>query len=180
MSRQREFDEDEVQQLREDEQDLPRGWQPDRDTIAAIQGQSDGTHDDEGHREGGEWVDRGIQDVRVDEVDLKDSPVQDNSDFQKVSHEEMVEGFRVLKQEVEPAVDQGADGEYFSRQDEQRGLDYEHGSRRVYDAFYGDSAIRLEKDGQDYNVINGYHRLAVAQELDLDTVPAHVIEKTRR
>jgi hypothetical protein len=166
-----EFDEAELQRLQEqiEGDEIPRGWRPTLETIEAIQGEKDVPGE-------GEWVDRGIQDVPVEEVDLSDSPVQDTDDFRKVSHAEMVEGFRKLQEEVRPAVAQGAEGDYFSRLDQERGLDYEHGYRRVYDAFYGDDAIRLDKVDDTYTVVNGYHRLAVAQELGLRTVPARVIE----
>lgn len=47
---------------------------------------------------------------------------------------------------------------------------------RIYDAFYGSVCIRLNKTDQGYTVINGYHRLFVAKELGLETVPAQVVE----
>ena len=75
---------------------------------------------------------------------------------------------------MRPAVRQGADGDDFARLDAERGLAYEHGYRRVYDAFYGNDAIRLERVGDTYQVVNGYHRLFVARELGLATVPARV------
>ena len=175
MAKYREFDESELEELEEslEQDEIPRGWRPSWETIEAIQGKKD-TLDE------GEWVDQGIQDVPVEQVDLSDSPVKNPDDFRKVSHDEIAEGFRKLQEEVRPAVERGADGDYFSRIDEERGLDYEHGYRRIYDSFYGDSAIRLGKVGDNYDVTNGYHRLAVARELGLGTVPARVIEKVRR
>jgi hypothetical protein len=143
---------------KEDEDELPRGWRPSQTTVEAIRGKQDTPRE-------GEWIDRGIQEVPVDEINLSDSPVHDENDFKKVAHDDMVEGFRKLEEEVRPAVEKGADGDYFSKLDEERGLDYEHGYRRVYDAFYGNDAIRLNKDGATYSVVNGYHRLAVAKEL---------------
>lgn len=127
--------------------------------------------------EPGEWVDRGIQETPVEAVDLSDSYVHSEVDFKKVSHEEMARGFETLEKEVRPAVANGADGDYFSRLDEQRGLEYKDGTRRIYDAFYGNDAIRLNKVGDRYEVINGYHRLHVANELGVSAVPARVIEK---
>ncbi|MFX1355112.1 MAG: hypothetical protein ACFFGP_14250 [Promethearchaeota archaeon] len=167
--------EDESSEIEElaQEDEIPRGWRPSPQTIEAIQGKKDTPSE-------GEWEDRGIQDVSVDHVDLSDSPVQDAGDFHKVSHEEMVDGFRKLEEEVRPAVAKSADADDFSRLDEDRGLDYEHGYRRVYDAFYGNNSIRLDKVGDSYSVVNGYHRLAVARELGLKTVPARVIEKVGR
>lgn len=168
----REVDEQDIKRLDEEQQEIPRGWRPSPETIEAIQGKKDAPSESE-------WVDQGIQDVPVDKIDMSDSPVQDTGDFQKVSHEEMAEGFRKLEEEVRPAVERGADGDYFYQLDQECGLDYEHGYRRVYDAFYGDSSIRLDKVDDTYDVVNGYHRLAVARELGLKTVPARVIERVR-
>ena len=151
------------------EADVPRHWQPSSDTINAIKGQTDGV-------EKREWVNKGIQDVSVDRVGLRDSPVHNESDFRKVSKAEMLEGFEKLETTVRPAVGKGADGDYFSDLDKAQGLDYEHGYRRVYDSFYGNEPIRLEKTGDTYNVVNGYHRLAIAKEIGLTTVPAWVVE----
>lgn len=175
MERNTEIHEYELRRIKEhiEEDEMPRGWRPSREDIEAIQGKKDIAGE-------GEWVDRGIQDVPLDRVDLSDSPVKDADDFRKVSHEEMAEGFRKLEEEVRPAIEQGADGDYFSRLDAERSLDYEHGYRRVYDSFYGDGAIKLDKIDDTYDVVNGYHRLAVARELRLGTVPARVVEKIGR
>jgi hypothetical protein len=117
----------------------------------------------------------GTEDVSVGRIDISDTYVHDMADFEKVSHDEMVEGFRKLEEVVRPAVRQGAGGDYFSQLDAERGLDYPHGFRRIYDAFYGNDAIRLERVGDTYQVMNGYHRLFVAKELRLESVPARVI-----
>lgn len=126
-----------------------------------------------------EFVDRGIQDVLLDRVNLRDSHVQSEEDFKKVSKAEMLEGFEKLQSVVRPAVEKGANADYFSQMDEERGLDYPNGYRKIYDAFYGNDAIRLDKVGDTYTVTNGYHRLAVAKELGLETIPARVIELQR-
>lgn len=134
-------------------------------------------HEDTLRRE--QPVDRGIQDVLLEQVDLSDSHVQSEEDFTKVSKAEMLEGFAKLQSVVRPAVEKGANADYFSQMDEEQGLDYKNGYRKIYDAFYGDDAIRLDKVGDTYTVTNGYHRLAVAQELGLETIPARVIELQR-
>jgi len=125
----------------------------------------------------GEWVDTGIHEVPVGAIDVADTYVHGESDFQKVSHEDMVHGFERLENEVRPAVERGVDEEYFRTLDMQRRLDYQDGSQRVYEAFYGDDAVRLNKIGDRYEMVNGYHRLYVAKELGIDTVPARVIEQ---
>jgi hypothetical protein len=74
-------------------------------------------------------------------------------------------------------VEKGAGVDDFQNLDLQRGVNYAHGSQRVYEAFYGQEPIRLNKIGDRYEVVNGYHRLYVAKEMNLSTVPARVIEK---
>lgn len=125
----------------------------------------------------GDWVDSGIQNVSLDAIDVQDSYVETPDDFKKVSHEEMTRGMEVLESEVRPAVEQGFDADHFREVDQARGVDYAHGTQRVYEAFYGDEPIRLNRIGDRYEVVNGYHRLYVAREMGLDTVPARVIEK---
>jgi len=124
---------------------------------------------------GSPWIDTGIQAVDLELVDLSGSPVADTGDFHKVSAQEMGEGFRKLQDVVAPAVAQGGDGDHFSRLDAAQGLDYAHGSRRIYDAFYGQDCIRLDKIGDRYQVVNGYHRLFIARQLGIKTLPARVI-----
>ncbi len=125
----------------------------------------------------GEWVDKGIQNVAVDQINLEDSWVRGEQDFHKVSPQEFRRGFQVLEKEVKPAVAKGAIGDDFYHQDRARGLEYQNGSEKIYDAFYGQSSIRLEKIGDQYHVINGYHRLYIANEMGIEMVPARVIEK---
>ena len=124
----------------------------------------------------GVWLERGIQNVSLHQIDLGNSSVAGRSDFRKVSHEEMQEGIRKLEEVVRPDVQNGANGEHFSQMDARLGLDYAQGYRRIYDAFYGESGpIRLNQIGDRYEVVNGYHRLFVAQQLGVESIPALVI-----
>jgi len=126
-----------------------------------------------------EWVDRGIQNVPLDKIDFSDNYVKGPADFQHgSSFSEMAQGMKTLENDVRPAVERGGGVDYFRQLDQQRGLDYSHGSLRAYDTFYGKNAISLAKIGDRYQVANGgYHRLYVARELHMQSVPAHVIEK---
>lgn len=152
----------------------PIGWRPSVETIQIIQGTQDTTTESE-------WVDRGIQDVAVDQIDTTDmTHVTGPDDFTKVSYGEMAEGFQKLETVVRPEVEKGAGGDDFYELDQQQGLHYADGYQRVYDAFYGGDAIKLEKDGENYRVINGAHRLYVAKEIGIATVPARVSERQRR
>ena len=125
----------------------------------------------------GTWVDTGIKDVPVDKIDASDTYVNGLEDFHKVSHEDMVNGLRTLQRDVHPAVESGADKEYFQNLDQKHGLDYPNGTQKIYESFYGQDAIRLDKIGDRYMVENGYHRIYVAKELGFPTIPARVIEK---
>ncbi|MCL4488664.1 MAG: hypothetical protein M1570_11115 [Chloroflexi bacterium] len=120
------------------------------------------------------WVCEGIQSVSVDAISLADSPVTGLADFHKVSAQEMTEGLAKLQNVVMPAIAQGADADYFSQLDASQGLDYASGYRRIYDAFYGQGAIVLNKVGNQYQVVNGYHRLFLADQLGMKNLPALV------
>lgn len=126
-----------------------------------------------------EWVDRGMRDVPV--ADLPEpQDIQDDNDFHKVSEDEMRAGLERL-QEMQAAIESGdgASSDYWATFDEQRDLDYEHGYRRIYDALYGQDAIRLVRDGDQYDIINGRHRVWLARRMGIETLPARVIERRR-
>ncbi|MCG3209811.1 MAG: hypothetical protein FOGNACKC_03438 [Anaerolineae bacterium] len=122
-----------------------------------------------------------VQDVPIDRIDLSDSYVHSSEDFKKVSRLDMIEGLKKLEQVVKPAVQNGADADYFSQLDAQLGLDNKNGYKNIYDVFYGssqnNSTIKLDKLGDTYKVNNGYHRLYVAKELGLKTIPARITVK---
>lgn len=117
----------------------------------------------------------GFQTVAISDIDLSDSHVSSSDDFHKVSMSDMQAGLQKLQSVVAPAVAQGKDKDYFRELDQANGLSYPDGYLRIYEAFYGDSPIRLEKIGGRYQVINGYHRLFVAQKLGIASLPANVI-----
>lgn len=119
----------------------------------------------------------GIRNVRVNQVlNVETAHVKGKADFHKVSYEDMVEGFRKLKSIVLPAVEEGADGTYFSRIDSQKNLNYKNGYRKIYDVFYGDDCIRVVNLGNNrYEIDKGHHRLFVAKKLAWETIPAQVV-----
>jgi hypothetical protein len=123
------------------------------------------------------WVDAGIKDVPLNKINLDNSPVQSAEDFRKVPYPEMKAGVLKLEKEIRPAVKAGATNDDFHDMDQRNGLDYPNGSQRIYESFYGDTAIRLDNCGGRYEVVNGYHRLFIANELKLETIPARVYEK---
>lgn len=127
-----------------------------------------------------EWVDRGIQPVSVRDLPEPEG-IHDEDDFVKVSVDEMQAGLERL-QEMQPAIEsgEGASSDYWAQFDRERGLDYAHGYRRIYDAFYGQDAIRLVKDGDRYDIVNGRHRIWLAKRMGITTLPARLTERLPR
>ncbi|GIK71670.1 MAG: hypothetical protein BroJett021_06580 [Chloroflexota bacterium] len=115
-----------------------------------------------------------IHTVPIDQIDLSDSPVHSAADFHKVSRDEMIEGLTKLRL-VQQWIEQGATDQMLRDFDAQHGLSGAQGYHNIYQVFYGDNAIALEQVGDGYRVINGYHRLAVAQELGWTMIPARVV-----
>lgn len=117
-----------------------------------------------------------IRDIPLDLIDLSDSPVHDETDYHKVPKAEMIAGFEKLAR-VRQWISQGATDQQLydvDRAAREGGLPEAQSHHNIYKVFYGDSAIKLEKAGNRYRVINGYHRLAVARELGWTMIPARV------
>jgi len=118
-----------------------------------------------------------IRDIPLDMIDLSDSPVHNETDYHKVPKSEMIAGFEKLAR-VRQWISQGAtDQQLFDvdREGREGGLPEAQSHYNIYKVFYGENPIKLEKVGDRYHVINGYHRLMVAQELGWTTIPARVI-----
>ncbi len=121
-----------------------------------------------------------VQEIPLQQIDWDELGDLSAEEYRKVSIEEMREGLRKLVDVVRPAVEAGATAEDFSRMDEEQGLDYAHGYRRIYDAFYGaNNCIVVEKVGARYQVINGRHRLLLARAMGVDSLPAQVLTPPR-
>ncbi len=115
-----------------------------------------------------------IRPVALALIDLSDSTVHSDADFRKIPHAQMVDGMTKLEQ-VQRWIEQGATDQWLWEIDQERGLSGAEGYHNIYRVFYGDEAIALEKMGNGYRVLNGYHRLTVAKELGLTTIPARVV-----
>jgi hypothetical protein len=116
-----------------------------------------------------------LVEVPLDRIDTSDSGVKGPESFSKVPYATMRNGVQRLDEVVLPAVRRGADSAYFAHMDARLGLDYEHGYQRVYEAFFGSDSLRLDaRTGGDFGVTNGFHRIHVARELGLSSLPAHV------
>ncbi len=116
----------------------------------------------------------------LDRLDTSKSGVTGPESFSKTDYARMRQGVQRLDEVVLDAVRNGADGEHFARMDAQRGLDYEGGYQRVYEAFFGGDSLRLDhrSDGT-YEVIDGLHRIHVARELGLSSLPARIAPRRR-
>lgn len=123
------------------------------------------------------FVDQGIRDVPVRDLPAPDD-INGPEDFKKVPYPEMVAGCKSLET-MKPYIEsgQGASSDYWRSVDEHYGTDPAKGYRQVYEAFYGDDAILLDKSGNSYDITNGRHRIFVAKQLGLETIPARVIEQ---
>ena len=72
---------------------------------------------------------------------------------------------------------EGKDGDYWSDLDRVKGLDYQTGYRSVFDAFYGDDAIRVTFDKSNYDIVNGQHRIWLAKQMGIDSLPIRLVKR---
>lgn len=108
--------------------------------------------------------------INIESLDI--SGINDADDFEKVSMSEMAEGINKLQYMLSIMLDgAGMTADYWSNIDEQESNEYSSGYRRVYDAFFGDSAIYVEKYNGKFNVINGRHRIRLARQMGIYYLP---------
>ncbi|HMJ72832.1 MAG TPA: hypothetical protein VK471_05630 [Solirubrobacterales bacterium] len=116
-----------------------------------------------------------MEEVELDRVDLSQSAVEGPASYRKADYATVREGIQRLDEVVLPAVRRGEGVGYFRNLDAQKGLSYERGYQRVYEAFFGDDSLRLDlRPNGTFGVTNGYHRIHLANELGLRTLPARV------
>ena len=103
--------------------------------------------------------------------------ISNTLDFQKIPMDEMKAGMKKL-QEMLPTIESGvgASGDYWAERDRELGLDYPNGYLRIYEAFYGHDAIRVEKSGSNYEIVNGRHRVWLAKQMGIGKLPVSVVE----
>jgi hypothetical protein len=135
--------------------------------VAAIQGEA---------KAGSDWVDRGIVDVPVADLPVPEG-VSSPADFDHhISWEDSQTALKQLP-DIQKSVKEGKTRDDFFKDDQAAGLDYAHGKERVYDLFYGSDPVKLDKDGDQYTIVSGRHRIFTAKTLGLDTIPAKLSEK---
>jgi hypothetical protein len=122
--------------------------------------------------------DHGIVNITVS--DLPEPDLKGEKDFKKVSVDDMRNGLAKL-QTIQASMQEGRgiDADYWSQIDEQEGLSYQDGYRNIYDAFYGESHVHIEKVDGKYDIINGRHRVWLAKRMGITHLPARVIELSK-
>jgi hypothetical protein len=124
-----------------------------------------------------DWKNLGIVDVPVSA--LPDPDVKSSDDFNhNISWEDAKKRTLELPS-LQRDVAAGKVGDDFSAEDEAAGRSYTdpEGRRRLFDLYYGSQPIKLAKDGDNYFIDGGNHRIFAAKELGLETIPARVKEK---
>lgn len=122
------------------------------------------------------WEDRGIVDVPVADLPQPEG-VNGPQDFDHhISYSDAVRANEQL-QTMKPQIDSGYKSDDFADLDKKNGLDYANGQQRVYDLYYGSDPVTLDKDGNNYDIVSGRHRIFIAQESGNDYIPALVREK---
>lgn len=97
----------------------------------------------------------------------------------KVPYATMQTGLRRLAAEILPRLETDPDGQdrdSFARLDKASGEDYEHGLQRIYEAFFCQDFIYLERrrSQEKFDITNGRHRVRVALDLGWEAIPARV------
>ncbi len=115
--------------------------------------------------------------AEIDDAEL--AGVRSREDFKKVPYEAMHTGLRRLAAEILPRLDADPDGldrDSFRSLDEAAHESHEHGLQRVYEAFFCNDHIYLERRrGQEkFDITNGRHRIRVALDLGWEAIPARV------
>lgn len=123
-----------------------------------------------------DWVDRGVIDVPVKDLPIPEG-VSSPDDFNHhISWEDAKSAAERLPG-IQADLKAGKTADDFSAEDQQNGLDYAQGKRGVYDLFYGSDPVRVEKVGDNYDIISGRHRVYAAKAAGLESIPASVMEK---
>lgn len=126
---------------------------------------------------------KGFRWVPISEIDTaRDlADVSNKESFRKVSYDEMLHGFETLRSEILPAINDPANPankDTFRRRDEDEMVPYEKGTLRVYEAFFGDDVIHLDRGQNDklFGVDSGRHRIRVAMDAGWTAVPVRITD----
>ncbi len=125
----------------------------------------------------GHWVEMGIVNFNLNGIQNVEG-ISSGADFKKVSKDEMEAGLNKYT-EMKGLIDsgEGDNRDYWTAVDKKLGLTYAEGYQRIYEAFYGSEPIRVTKDGESYTIENGRHRIWLAKQMGITSLPASVVEK---
>lgn len=122
----------------------------------------------------------GLEDVDVDAADLAENPIRDDSasgTFGKggLSRADYRWAVQTWADVVAPGITKGKTREDFAARDARAGAPPLRRTADVYDLFVGSNRLKVDRrpDGS-LNVINGRHRLTIARELGIKSLPAQV------
>ncbi len=124
-----------------------------------------------------EWKDLGIVNVPVCDLPNPEG-VNSPDDFNHhISWNDAKSATQQLPQ-IQQAVANGKTGDNFAAEDATAGLDWQNGKKRVYDLYYSKTdPVQLDKNGDQYVINSGRHRIFAAKELGVESIPARVHEK---
>ncbi len=128
--------------------------------------------------EGQDWVDRGVIDVPVADLPEPEG-VSGPQDFDHHISWENARSAAERLPDIQAEMRAGKTADDFSADDQQNGLDYTHGKRGVYDLFYGNDPVAVDKNDAGYSINSGRHRIYAAKAVGLESIPARVMEKVR-
>ncbi len=124
-----------------------------------------------------EPTDARIRDIPLSAIDTSNLNVYGPEDPRGDSYAQIAAGVHKLEDTVRPGVAAGMGREDFQALDQAQGLDpVTNGYTKTYDSFYGSDPVTLAKIGDRYEVDKGRHRLFVAKNEGLDSIPARVKE----
>lgn len=131
-----------------------------------------------GDADGDDWVDRGIVDVPVKDLPMPEG-VSGPEDFNHHISWEDAKSAADRLPGIQEEIKAGKTADDFSAEDLAAGVDYAHGKRGVYDLYYGSDPVKLDKIGDQYDIVSGRHRVYAAKAAGLESIPARVTEKVR-
>jgi hypothetical protein len=130
---------------------------------------------------GGSLADLGLADLEVSSADLDDNPILDDARSQGtfgkggLSRADYRWAIQTWNDTVGPGVAGGRTREEFVERDSQANAKPLRRTADVYDMFLGSDRIRANRqpDGS-LDIVNGRHRLLIARELGIKTLPGEV------
>jgi hypothetical protein len=123
-----------------------------------------------------DWKNLGIINIPIADLPEPDG-VNSQDDFNHHISWEDAKSATLQLPQIQQEVALGKTGDDFYTEDQAAGLDWQHGRKRVYDLYYSNTdPIQVDKNGGQYTINSGRHRIYAAKTLGLEMVPAQVRE----